>query len=174
MSGKDPRWATGPTLLDDVRDIKRRLASLEANRGGFMGSAVAIGGQIVAVKDSSLTDYTCAASPSAMETDTTLTISITPAVQSTLYIWCCGCLTSDTARQAAVAFQFILDDTTTTTATERFSETVVDMNVPFALMGHYTGVTAAAHSVKLQTQRINTADVVKILNRYILVLAIPE
>jgi hypothetical protein len=35
---KDPRWASGPTLLDDVRDLARRVAALEANRGGFVAS----------------------------------------------------------------------------------------------------------------------------------------
>jgi hypothetical protein len=148
-----------------MRSVDDRLRQLETNGPGLPS---------IVVKDSSLSDYTCAASPSAMETDTTLTITITPLVTSTLYIWCCGTINSDTARQVAIKFQFILDDTTTTSNTEGFSEPVVSMNVTYALMGHYSGVTAAAHTVKLQVQRMNVADVVKVLNRYILVMAVPE
>lgn len=85
-----------------------------------------------------------------------------------------GCLTSDTARQVSARFQFLLDDVTATPNTEGFSEPVVNMNVPYTLMGHYTGVTASSHTIKLMVQRVNVADVVKVLNRYILVMAIPE
>jgi len=175
---------SGPSLLSRLTNLERRLAHLEANPvSGGTGSGVdadKLDGKhateiaALVAYGSSTTDYSCAANPSAMETDTTLTVSITPAVTSTLLVWILGNFTSNTARQGSLKARAILDDTTIAGTTENFSMPVLNMNSNLMVLAQYTGVTAAAHTLKLQVQRVNTADTVMVLNRYILVIAIPE
>lgn len=171
----DPRFSAGPTIIDDMREVKRRLSLLEANRGGFLGSGgPASFTALLTATGSSASDYTCSASPSAYETDTTLTVSVTPTADGSLLVLVDGTALCDTQRDDDGFALCAYLDTTEGGHTAQYAVPVANYRVAFAFQALFASVAAGAHTVKLRIKRVNTSDSVVIPWRRITVICIPE
>jgi hypothetical protein len=130
--------------------------------------------QVLLASGTSTTNFAPAGASGAWETDTTLTVNITPAVQSTLVVFAFCQLDDDTVRANAIKLGLILDDVTTGGRTENLGAPVASSAFSGICTHAFTGVNAAAHTVKLQVCRVVDTDAVLCKERFIQVICVPE
>lgn len=138
-----------------------------AHKAGLM--ALAAVGQ-------SATNFTLSTSGGAWGTDTNLTVTITPAVTSTLLVVMLWQFQNSVARAIVIKGGVILDDSTQAGQTENIGAAAVNTTAQGSTLCSYTGVSAAAHTIKPQFGRAAAADsdTTVVTERFILVIAIPE
>ena len=177
--------SAGADLISRLLDIERRLRNLETQGvSGGPGSGLdadtvdgvhALGLFVFQDgTDPGALDHAIAAASGVYETDADATLTITPAVVSTLLVFIPIIWDSNVVRASSLSAQAILDDTTVAGATGYVGEGVANNRVRHMVIAAFTGVTAAAHTIKLQVARFDGTDTVTIRRRRIQVLVLPE
>ena len=133
---------------------------------GVAKTAIANGG--------SGTDFVLSATAGTWETDTVTTLTFTPAATSYVVALLNVYWKSDTVRAQSVEFRAILDDTTVGYGTTVYQGChVANSTHVCQVVIWFSSVTAASHTLKLQTRRANAADTITIDCRQITALIIP-
>lgn len=129
--------------------------------------------QVLYATGQSTSDFSCASS-GTFETDTTLTVNITPAVTSTLIVIMTAKIYSDTVRVGSWRIGLLRDAATPGGETENQATPVAASTIMGSTIAVFTAVTAAAHTIKPTIYRVNAADVISCYQRMIAVICIPE